>query len=71
MDTSPQRIIANKPILLAAIRELYSCRPEARFLEPYEVQSLLWSLGYCEDLIPEGEIAAALDALKIEGEVLP
>jgi hypothetical protein len=50
---------------------LCSRRPEAWFLEPYELQSLLWSLGFCEHLIPEGEIAAALEALRVEGEVLP
>lgn len=35
--------------------------PEARFLGPYELQSLLWSLDYCEDLIPEAAIAAAIE----------
>jgi hypothetical protein len=52
------------------LRELCSRLPESRHREPYELQSLLWSLGYCEDLIPEGEIAASLEALTVEGEVL-
>ena len=34
--------------------------PEIRYREPYELRCLLWCLGYCEDLIPEGEIAAAI-----------
>ncbi len=65
-----QSSIQDPPDVLALVRELHSRRPESRFLEPYELQSLLWSLGYCENLIPEGEIAAALQALTIEGEVL-
>jgi hypothetical protein len=59
MDTSPQTIIANEPNLLASVRELYSRFPEARDLEPWELQHVLWSLRYCGDLIPEGEVAAA------------
>jgi len=31
--------IADEPNLLASIHELYSCRPEAYFLEPWELQS--------------------------------
>ena len=52
------------PDVLGLLRELYSRRPETRFLEPYELQSLLWSLGYCEDLIPEAEIAAAIEVAR-------
>ena len=70
MRSTPRGIIPNEPDVLGLVRELHSRRPEARFLEPYELQSLLWSLGYCEDLNPEGEIAAALEALLVEGEVL-
>jgi hypothetical protein len=67
---APQRSILDHPDVLGLLRELHSRRHEARFLEPYELQSLLWSLGYCEELIPEGEIAAALEALRVEGEIL-
>ncbi len=67
---APQRSIQDRPDVLALVRELHSRQPDARCLEPYELQSLLWSLGYCDDLIPEGEIAAALEALRVEGEVL-
>ncbi len=59
MDASPHGSI-DQPDVLGLVRELYSRLPETRFLEPYELQSLLWSLGYSEDLIPEGEIAAAV-----------
>lgn len=52
--------------VLPMLRELYSRRPETRYLEPYELQSLLWSLRYCEDLIPEGEIAAAIEVVRTD-----
>lgn len=45
--------------LLPAVRELFSRRPETRRLEAWELQQLLWSLGYTEDLAHEGEIEAA------------
>ena len=57
-------IIADEPNLLALVRELYSRRPEARFLEAWELQYLLWSLGYCDSLAPEAEIAAAMEVAR-------
>ena len=54
---------------LPMLRELYSCRPETRCLDPYELQSILWSLGYCETLIPESEIAAAVEVA--QGDFAP
>ena len=66
MASAPQRIIQGHPDVLSLVRELYSRRPETRFLEPYEIQSLLWSLGYSEDLIPEGEIAAAVKVARAD-----
>ncbi len=66
MVTSPQRIIANELNLLADIRELYRRLPGTRDLEPWELQHVLWSLGYCEDLIPEGEIAAAIEVARTD-----
>ena len=52
--------------VLPMVQELYSRRPETRYLEPYELQSLLWSLGYCEDLIPENEIAGAIEVARTD-----
>jgi hypothetical protein len=66
MAASPQRSIPDSPDVPSLVRELYSRRPEARNLEPYELQSLLWSLGYCEDLIPESEIAAAIEVARTD-----
>jgi hypothetical protein len=50
--------------LLPAIRDLYSRHPEYRHLLPWELQQVLWSLGYTEDLENEGEIAAAADVAR-------
>jgi len=50
--------------LLPAVRELYSRRPEVFYLQPWELQSLLWSLGYTEDLVDEGEISAAVEVAR-------
>jgi len=44
--------------VLPMVRELFSRRPEARCLEAWELQSLLFSLGYANGLLNEGDIAA-------------
>jgi len=61
MATTPIRIIADEPNLLASIRELYSRRPETRNLESWELQHVLFSLGYTDGLIEEAEIAVAIE----------
>ncbi len=50
--------------LLPAVRDLYSRQPEAFYLEPWELVSLLWSLGYTSNLEDEGEIAAAVEVAR-------
>ena len=57
-------IIASEPNLLASVRELYSRRPETRFREAWELQHLLFSLGYSDGLVPEAEIAAAMEVAR-------
>jgi hypothetical protein len=57
-------IIANEPNLLGLIRELYSRRPEALYLEVWEVQSLLFLLGYTDSLAPDADIAAAMEVAR-------
>ena len=52
--------------VLAMLRDLYSKHPEARYREPYELQSLLWSLGYCEELIPEAELSTAIEVARTD-----
>ncbi|HSK84971.1 MAG TPA: hypothetical protein VK902_16470 [Rubrobacter sp.] len=53
-------IVTHEPDLLAAIREVYSRLPETYYREPWEMQHLLISLGYTDDLAEEAEIAAAI-----------
>ena len=57
-------IVADEPNLLASIREIYSRRPESRFLEAWALQSFLFLLGYCAGLAPEAEIEAAMQVAR-------
>ena len=57
-------IITDEPNLLASIRELYSRRPETRYREAWEIQQLLFSLGYSNGLVPEAEIVAAVEVAR-------
>jgi hypothetical protein len=57
-------IVAHEPNLLASVRELYSRLPEARTLEPDELQGTLWLLDYTNELAPEAEIAAAVEVTR-------
>jgi hypothetical protein len=66
MSLTPQRSIQDDSNLLAAIRELYSRLPEMRGLEPWELQHVLFSLGYTNDLAPEVEIAAAIEVARTD-----
>jgi hypothetical protein len=52
--------------ILPMLRELYSRLPETRYREPYELQSLLWFLGYTDGLAPEAEIAAAIEVARTD-----
>ena len=54
----------NSTHLLPAIRELYSRRLEYFHHEPWELQHVLYSLGYVEDLVPEAEIATAAEVAR-------
>lgn len=52
--------------LLPAVRELYSLLPEMRCLEPWELQHVLFSLGYTDDLANEAEIWAAVEVARTD-----
>jgi hypothetical protein len=56
----------NSRDVLPKLRELYSRRPETRDLEPWELQHILWSLGYSDELLDEGEIAAAVEVARTD-----
>ena len=57
-------IEANSCEVLPMLRELFSCRPETFFFEAWELQSLLFLLGYCDGLVPEAEIVAAMEVAR-------
>jgi hypothetical protein len=57
-------IVAHEPYLLPKVRDLYGRRPETRFREARELQHLLFSLGYSDGLVPEAEIAAAMEVAR-------
>jgi hypothetical protein len=59
-------IVTHESDLLASVRELYSRRPEAFFLEAWELQHLLFSLGYTDDLSEEAEIVAAMEVARTD-----
>ena len=50
--------------LLPDVRELYSRLPETRLLEPWELQHVLFSLGYTDDLACEVDIASAVEVAR-------
>jgi hypothetical protein len=51
----------NSTQLLPAIRELYSRHPECFHHKPWKLQQGLFSLGYVDTLVGDGEIAGAVD----------
>ena len=66
MTLAPQRILPDEPDVPALVRELYSCFPEARNLGPYELQGTLWLLRYTDELLDEGELAAAIEVARTD-----
>jgi hypothetical protein len=52
--------------LLPLIRDLYSKHPEMFTLEPWEMQSALFLLGYTDELESEAEIAAAVEVAQAD-----
>jgi hypothetical protein len=59
-------IVTHEPDLLSSVRELYSRLPETRYLEPWELQHVLYSLNYTNGLVEEVEIAAAIEVARTD-----
>jgi len=57
-------VLVNATQLLPALRDLYSRLPEMYFRQPWEVQMILYSLNYTDELEDEGEIAAAVEVVR-------
>ena len=66
MSLAPQRILPDEPDLPDLVRELYSCFPEARNLESYELQGTFWLLRYTNELLDEGKLAAAIEVARAD-----
>jgi hypothetical protein len=54
----------NSAQLLPAVRDLYRRHREAYHLQPWELEHVLSSLGYTDDLAAEAEIAAAVEVAR-------
>jgi hypothetical protein len=56
----------NASQLLPAVRDIYSRHPEFRDLEPWELQHVIWSVHYSDDLEDEATIAAAMEVARMD-----
>ena len=59
-------IETHEPDLLVSLREVYSRLPETYYREPWEMQHILFSLGYTNGLAEEAEIAAAIEVTRTD-----
>jgi len=50
--------------LLPLVRDLYSHQPETQGLESWDLQTLLWSLNYTGELLPEDAVAVAVEVAR-------
>jgi hypothetical protein len=63
---APTHIVHDPPCLLASVRELYSRLPETYYRELWELQHILYSLGYTDELADEAAISAALEVARAD-----
>jgi len=56
----------NTAQLLPAVRDLSSRLPETYHRQPWELQHVLFSLGYTDELADEAEIAAAAEVARTD-----
>jgi hypothetical protein len=52
--------------VLPLVRDLYSKRPEYRHHDAWELQHVLFSSGYTDELLDEGAIAAAIEVARTD-----
>jgi hypothetical protein len=57
-------VLVNAAQLLPALRDLYSRLPETYHLQPWELQHVLYSLGYTDDLADEAAIASSVEVAR-------
>jgi hypothetical protein len=68
---APQRSIQERPEVLPALRALLSQHPFCLLRDVHDLAGDLRARGYVTRRPPEEVIEAALEALRVEGEVLP
>ncbi len=61
-----QSFYLKPPDVLPMIRELFSRFPEYRHHQPWELAHVLFSLSYTDELLDEGEIAAAVEVARTD-----
>jgi hypothetical protein len=71
MRSAPQRILPNDPDVLPALRGLFSQHPFCVDWDAHELAGVLRAQGYLNRRPHEAAVEAALEALSIEGQVLP
>jgi hypothetical protein len=73
MDTSPRPLYLSKPTacedVLPALRELLSQHPAVTHKSPDTSARLLWFMRYLPHRPETFEVEAALEALRVEGEI--
>lgn len=52
-------MMATAAEIVPMLEDLYERLPETRRRTPFELSCYLWSLGYADDLLDEGEIGRA------------
>ena len=53
--------------LADAVRDLYRRLPETYYNHPWELQHVLFTMGYVDGLVPEKEIRAAIEVARQDG----
>jgi hypothetical protein len=71
VDTTPQRNLPIDPDLLPAVRELLAQHPSYQQSGASEIAEDLFWLRYTSYRPHEAAVEATLEALTVEGEVLP
>ena len=68
---APERSIQEHPGVLPALRTLLSQHPSWLYRDARDLAHDLLAHGYVTRVPPEEAVEAALEALTVEGEVLP
>lgn len=70
MTIAPPTIVHEPPDLMPAVRELLCRYPEVADSQPTAIARLLWESRTSPHIPNEWAVETALEALRVEGEVL-